>query len=221
MAIKGIIFDFDGLICDTESTEVRAWEKLYSEYGYPFPFDEYQKTIGAVHNDETPLVLLKELGGTCVDLNAAREKMHRYHQELIKIEPLRLGVIKYLEDAKELGLKIGLASSSPFSWISYHLTRLQIKPFFECIRTFEDVERTKPDPTLFLLTLECLGLQPCETIALEDSPNGVTASKNAGLITVAVPNAVTKQFSFAEADLVISSLSILPLRNLIEQFEKN
>ena len=64
MAIKGIIFDFDGLICDTESTEVRAWEKLYSEYGYPFPFDEYQKTIGAVHNDETPLVLLKELGGT-------------------------------------------------------------------------------------------------------------------------------------------------------------
>ena len=219
--IRGLIFDFDGLICDSESTELRAWEKLYGQYGLPFPFDEYKKSIGSVYNDETPLILLKEFGGDRVDLDEAKTKIQTYHQEFVEVEPLRSGVMEYLVDASELGLKIGLASSSPFSWISYHLTRLQIKPFFECIRTFEDVERTKPDPTLFLLTLECLGLQPCETIALEDSPNGVTASKNAGLITVAVPNAVTKQFSFAEADLVISSLSILPLRNLIEQFEKN
>ena len=221
MPIKGLIFDFDGLICDSESTELRAWEKLYGEYGLIFPFHEYQKTIGAVHNDETPLFLLKESGGDRIDLVKAREKIHLYHHELIEVEPLRPGVLDYLEEASSLGLKIGLASSSPISWVGYHLDRLRIRHFFECIRTFEDVEKTKPDPKLFLLTMECLGLLPSETIALEDSINGVNASRAAGLITIAVPNAVTKQFSFTDADLTISSLSDLSLKELIQRLLKN
>ena len=219
--IKGIIFDFDGLICDSESTELRAWEALYNEYDLTFPFDEYQKTIGSIHNDVPPLLLLKELGGDRVVLDDARNKMHRYHQELIEVEPLREGVLDYLEEASDLGLKIGLASSSPISRVGYHIERLKTRHFFECIRTFEDVEKTKPDPKLYLLTLECLGLQPGETIALEDSIHGVTASRAAGLLTIAVPNAVTKQFSFQDANITISSLSDLPLREIIQRIEKN
>jgi HAD superfamily hydrolase (TIGR01509 family) len=221
MTIKGIIFDFDGLICDSESTELRAWEKLFSEYGLEFPFSEYQKTIGAIHNDETPLVLLKESGGDRIDLEDARQKIQDYHHALIEIEPLRPGVLDYLVDAREIGLKIGLASSSPISWVGHHLTRLKIRHFFKCIKTYEDVEKTKPDPKLYLLTLEGLGLTPGETIALEDSPNGVAASRAAGLITIAVPNAVTRQFSFSDADLTIYSLNDLSLRELLERFSNN
>jgi HAD superfamily hydrolase (TIGR01509 family) len=215
MSIQGIIFDFDGLICDTESTELHAWEKLYADYGVPFPFDEYQKTIGAVHNDETPLWLLKESAGKLFTLSKAREKLHEYHKELNEIEPMRPGVLDYLKVAKERALKIGLASSSPISWVGFHLNRLGIREYFECIKTFEDVHQTKPDPQLFLLTLECLNLAPSETIALEDSVNGVLAAKSAGLITIAVPNAVTRRFTFENADLTLSSLEEMPLDELI------
>ncbi|MBM3137336.1 MAG: HAD-IA family hydrolase [Chloroflexi bacterium] len=220
MTIQGIIFDFDGLICDTESTELHAWEKLYADYGVPFPFEEYQKTIGAVHNDETPLLLLKESLGSQLNINEAREKLHQYHKEVNEIEPLRPGVLDYLKEAKLLDLKIGLASSSPIPWVGFHLDRLGISHFFECIRTFEDVHQTKPNPQLFLLTLECLNLAPVETIALEDSINGIVAAKSAGLLTVAVPNAVTSRFDFKDADIILSSLEEIPLRRLIEYFNE-
>ena len=221
MSIQGIIFDFDGLICDTESTELHAWEKLYADYGVPFPFEEYQKTIGAVHNDETPLWLLKESAGDHFILAEAREKLHEYHKEYNEIEPMRPGVLDYLKDAENMGLKIGLASSSPLSWVGFHLDRLGIKEYFDCIRTFDDVHQTKPDPQLFLLTLECLSLTASKTIALEDSINGVLAAKSAGLITIAVPNAVTRRFTFENADLTISSLEEMPLDELIALFEEN
>jgi len=221
MSIQGIIFDFDGLICDTESTELHAWEKLYADYGVPFPFEEYQKTIGAVHNDETPLWLLKESAGEHFILAEAREKLHEYHKEYNEIEPMRPGVLDYLKDAENMGLKIGLASSSPLSWVGFHLDRLGIREYFDCIRTFDDVHQTKPDPQLFLLTLECLSLTASKTIALEDSINGVLAAKSAGLITIAVPNAVTRRFTFENADLTISSLEEMPLDELIALFEEN
>jgi putative hydrolase of the HAD superfamily len=220
MSIQGIIFDFDGLICDTESTELHAWEKLYADYGVPFPFDEYQKTIGAVHNDETPLWLLKETVGERFILAEAREKLHEYHKKRNEIEPMRPGVLRYLEDAKKMDLRIGLASSSPLSWVGFHLDRLGIRKFFDCIRTFDDVHQTKPDPQLFLLTLECLSLTASKTIALEDSINGVLAAKSAGLITIAIPNAVTRRFTFDNADLTISSLEEMSLDDVIELIEE-
>jgi len=218
MAIKGIIFDFDGLICDTESTELHAWKKLYADFDLPFPFEEYQKTIGAVHNDETPLRMLKDIGGKKVNLEDARNRLHYYHSELVEAEPLRPGVLAYLQDAKSLGLKIGLASSSPIAWVSHHLDRLRIMHYFECIKTLEDVNQTKPDPQLFIKTLKCLQLLENEAIALEDSINGVLASKKAGLITVAVPNKVTQQFNFDIADLVLTELTEMPLNDLIHYF---
>jgi len=218
--IKGIIFDFDGLICDTESTELHAWEKLYADYDIPFPFGEYQKTIGAVHNDESPLWMLKSQAGVDFDIENARKKLHLYHKQLNEIEPLRPGVLDYLNGSINQGIKIGLASSSPRTWVDFHLKRLGIMDYFECIKTFNDVIHTKPDPELFLLTIRCLELDSHETIALEDSINGVTAAKAAGLITVAVPNEVTRIFNFDKADLCISSLEDFSLEDMINHFDE-
>jgi len=219
MTIRGIIFDFDGLICDTESTELHAWEKLYAEYRVPFPFEEYQKTIGAVHNDETPLHMLINAVGEKLSSMEAWNKFLAYRKQLNEMEFMRPGVLDYLNAAKSISLKIGLASSSPISWVGYHLDRLGIKNYFECIRTFEDVHQTKPDPQLFLLALECLKLASGETIALEDSINGVIAAKTAGLITIAVPNTVTGRFNFENADLTISSLEDVSLIELIDRLD--
>jgi HAD superfamily hydrolase (TIGR01509 family) len=221
MKIKGIIFDFDGLICDTETPEVKAWEKLFSDFGLIFPFDRYQQTIGAVHNDESPFLFLEEMVGHSVERNKEREKYLEYRTALIEKEAARPGIEEYLQESKVLNLKIGLASSSPRSWIDHHLNRLNLQDYFDCIKTFNDVTATKPDPELFLSTIECMDLNKDEIFALEDSENGVIAAKAAGIKVVVYPNPVTEIYQFKNADLVVSSLESLTLGQLIKILTKS
>ncbi|MCJ7518269.1 MAG: HAD-IA family hydrolase [Anaerolineaceae bacterium] len=218
MTIKGIIFDFDGLICDTETPELRAWEKLFSDYGFVFPFEKYQETIGAVHNDETPFIFLEEMLNHPIDRGGIKEEFTSFRNKLIDHEPIRPGILNYLRLSNKFELEIGLASSSPRSWIDYHLNRLSIQDYFGCIKTFNDVSKTKPDPELFLKALACMNLKPNEVVALEDSINGVTAAKQAGIYVVVFPNEVTKFFEFDEADLVVDSLKEMPLDKLLKVF---
>ena len=216
MKIKGIIFDFDGLICDTETPEVRAWEALFSEYGLVFPFGRYQETIGAVHNDDSPFIFLEEMLGHPVDRCKVKEGFLQFRNELIASEPMRPGILNYLHEAKNEGLIIGLASSSPRSWIDHHLSRFGISDYFGCIKTCNDVTKTKPDPELYIKSLECMHLKCYEVIALEDSPNGVTAAKDAGIFAAVFPNEVTRIFDFNNADLVINSLEEMSLKELLK-----
>ena len=218
MAIKGIIFDFDGLICDTETPEVRAWEALFAKYGFTFPFERYQETIGAIHNDDSPFVFLEELLGHPVERCDVKEGFLHLRNELIESEPMRPGILNYLDEAKNKGLLIGLASSSPRSWIDYHLSRFGILDYFSCIKTCNDVRNTKPDPELYIKSLDCMHLLAHEVIALEDSPNGVTAARKAGIYTTVFPNEVTRHFEFGNADLVIESLEEMPLKELLRYF---
>ncbi len=218
MTIKGIIFDFDGLICDTETPELRAWETLFTDYGLTFPFERYQETIGAVHNDDTPFIFLEEMLKHPINRVEVKERFTFFRNKLIEIEPIRPGILNYLNAAIGFNLEIGLASSSPRYWIDFHLNRLSITDFFGCIKTFNDVSKTKPDPELYIKTLECMNLKPHEVIALEDSPNGVSAAKKAGIYVTVYPNKVTSIFDFDTADLVVDSLEEMPLNELLRVF---
>jgi HAD superfamily hydrolase (TIGR01509 family) len=218
MTIKGIIFDFDGLICDTETPEVRAWEALFSEYGFIFPFERYQETIGAIHNDDSPFVFLEDLLGHPVDRREVKESFLNFRNKLIAAEPMRPGILNYLNEAKNEGLLIGLASSSPRSWIDHHLSRFGVMDYFGCIKTLNDVSNTKPDPELYIKSLECMQLKPREVIALEDSPNGVTAANKAGIYVAVFPNEITRIFEFNNADLLIDSLEEMSLIELLRIF---
>jgi beta-phosphoglucomutase-like phosphatase (HAD superfamily) len=108
-----------------------------------------------------------------------------------------------------------VASSSPENWVVGHLTRLGLIEFFEQIVTADDVEKTKPDPALFLLAAEKLGVTPQQAIVFEDSRNGVLAGKRAGMYVVAVPNPLTDGMDFSEADLKLGSLADLSLEQLL------
>ncbi len=218
MIIKGIIFDFDGLICDTETPELRAWEALFNDYSLIFPFDRYQETIGSVHNDETPFIFLEEMLAQPINRVKTKEKFTYVRNKLIELEPIRPGILDYIKKANSYHLKVGLASSSPRAWIDYHLNRLKISAYFGCIKTFNDVSKTKPDPELYLKTLDCMNLKPNAVIALEDSPNGVAAAKKAGVFVAVFPNEVTGNFDFDNADLLIDSIEDMPFDNLIKLF---
>ncbi|HXL72673.1 MAG TPA: HAD-IA family hydrolase, partial [bacterium] len=151
-----------------------------------------------------------------------KEIARRHREEALKIidslEP-RPGVLSYMSDAQKLRLPLALASSSDQNWVMSHLSRLNLAEHFHSIRTSNDVEKVKPDPELYQLTLTTMGVKPHRAVAFEDSPNGIKAAKAAGIFTVAVPNSVTRQLPIGEADLRIESMADISLRELLHQIE--
>ncbi len=112
-------------------------------------------------------------------------------------------------------MKVGLASSSNYEWVSTHLSRLNLLDRFECIRTSDHVEFVKPDPALYIEAAKCLGVKPEECIAFEDSANGALAAKRAGMKCVTVPNSVTKELEFCEVDHRVESMAEMELKELL------
>ncbi len=214
MPICGLLFDFDGLLVDTETTALAAWREMYGEHGHELPLEVWASAIGTIGGFD-PLAYLEELAGP-IDRNAVLARHRERDLALADLEELRPGVIEYLEGAERRGLKTAIVSSSSRSWIDRHLGRLQRAEHFDAIVTADsDAERAKPRPTLYLEALDRLGLGADEAVALEDSPNGVRAAKAADLFCVAVPNGVTASLGLDEADLVVPSLAELPLRELL------
>lgn len=160
---------------------------------------------------------LEACAGCPVDRESARAFRRQRYDELMKDERTRPGVEDYLRAGKRLGLKIGLASSSTREWVEGHLSRLGLDGWFDCIRVRDDVARVKPDPELYLKAAEALGVAPGEAAAFEDSPNGALAAKRAGMKCVIVPNELTSQLNFGEHDLKRSSMSDMPLEEVLRR----
>jgi HAD superfamily hydrolase (TIGR01509 family) len=216
VALRGLLFDFDGLIVDTETPSRASWQELYREHGHELPLDRWATLVGTVGGWD-PFETLEELVGP-VDRVALRERRLARELELGEIEELRPGVLEYLEEAERRGLATAIVSSSSNWWIDRHLGRLERAEHFDAIVAANgDEERAKPRPTLYLEALDRLGLGAEEAVAFEDSPNGVRAAMAAGLFCVAVPNGVTATLALDEADLVVASLAELPFASLVER----
>lgn len=221
MRIKALVFDFDGLILDTESPTYRAWQELYVEHGCELPFDEWVKCIG--HADDArawdPCSHLERLLGQPVDREALQLRRRARRDALMAVEVVRPGVEAYLAEAHRRGLGLAVASSSPHAWVDAHLERLGLLRHFATVKCAGDVPRAKPEPDLYLAAVEALGVAPSAAIAFEDSPTGLWAAKRAGLFAVAVPNAITGQLPLDHADLRLGSLEEMPLADVIARAE--
>ncbi len=219
MAIRGLLFDFDGLLVDTETPSRLVWEELYREHGHELPHDRWATLIGTIGAPFDPFGHLEELVGRRLDEQALTTRRRAREYELIDLEELRPGVEEYFSDADRLGLRTAVVSSSDNDWIARHLGRLgHLEGLDTIVAANGDAARAKPRPDLYLEALDRLALEPHEGIAFEDSPNGVTAAKAAGLICVAVPNPMTATLALDDADLVVESLADFPLSKLLERF---
>jgi HAD superfamily hydrolase (TIGR01509 family) len=222
MAIKALIFDFDGLILDTETPDYEVWCSLYREHGFELPREEWGKIIGGTGLSQFDaaehLALLLE---GRLDSVFLRDRHRSESRAILLAQTLMPGVMNYLSDAKRLGLKLAIASSSPHSWVDTHARRLGIFDDFDRVICADDVGagRTKPNPDLFLLALEQLRVRKNEAVVFEDSPNGVRAAASAGIFVVAVPNSITSQLSIENANLTLSSLTDLSLRELLNKVQ--
>ncbi len=217
MKIQALIFDFDGLILDTEMPDFAAWVEIYEEHGCELPISEWAKILGgAGASPFDPCDYLEAQAGRPLDKDALRVKHRTLDKKALAEQQILPGVENYIADAKRLGLKLAVASSSAHSWVDGHLQRLALFDHFDVIKCADDVPRTKPDPALFLAALAALGVEADSAIVLEDSPNGALAANRAGIYCVAVPNPLTRQLSLAHADLQLDSLADLPLEALIQ-----
>jgi HAD superfamily hydrolase (TIGR01509 family) len=215
VAVKAFLFDFDGLILDTETASRAGWQWLYREHGHELPAEKWELVVGTVGRWD-PWEHLEELVGRPLDRSTLNERRNAHELSLIEAEELRPGIADYLLAAERLELKRAIVSSASRRWIDMHLARLERTVGWDAIVTADrDATRAKPAPTLYLEALDELGVAPDEAVAFEDSPNGVRAAKEAGIFVVGIPNNVTRGFGLEEADVVVDSLADLPPDELL------
>ena len=220
--IRALIFDFDGLILDTEGPIFQSWQELYRSYHLDLTLERWADTIGRSEQEAPfdPKQDLEERLGRRLDWAMLGLRRRQRELALIAAQPILPGVQDYLEQARQLHLKIGLASSSDRGWVSSHLERLGLRGYFDCLRTSEDVRFTKPAPDLFLAALACLEATPQEAVVFEDSPNGILAANRAGIFCVAVPNRLTSHLDLDRANRRLTAFTDLSLDQLLIEVEK-
>ncbi|WP_155593820.1 HAD family hydrolase [Lysinibacillus cavernae] len=218
--IKAIVFDFDGTIIDTETAWYSVFRDAYARYGVELSLETYARCLGTNLQDFNPYTYLVTHHQIQLDVVAFRSSIQQCHAQLMEKESLRPGILTLLQQAKEAGLQIGLASSSSRQWIDQYVDKLGIREFFDCYCTADTVTNVKPDPELYLQALEQLGVQPNEAMAIEDSPNGAQAAVAAGLYTLVIPNVLTKQLPFGVGHHTIDTLEQYDIHDLLACFSK-
>ena len=217
--ITTVIFDFDGVILDTETPDYETWQDVFQSYGVDLDLSFWVQYIGWGTWNFDVCGHLEDLTGQAVDRDLLLPQRRQRYLDAVNANPVMPGVLERLGEARSLDLKLGVASSSSRRWVGGHLERLGILPVFGSVKTSDDVTNVKPDPELYLSVTRSLGARPDETLAIEDSAHGVTAAKAAGLHCVVVPNTITRHLSLDHADWRIETLEDLSLTEIVARVE--
>jgi HAD superfamily hydrolase (TIGR01509 family) len=218
MTLAALVFDFDGLILDTELPQYLTVKAEFEAHGVELPLERWLGIIGRADHPHWLDWLEHELGAP-IERQIVAARRLAAHDELILREEVLPGVVDLLDEAERRGVPAAVASSSPRYWVAGHLERLGLLDRFAALRTRDDVERAKPWPDLFLAAVEAVGAAPAESVAFEDSHNGSVAASAAGLFCVVAPNELTRVQDFPHADLRVRSLSEVSLADLERRIE--
>lgn len=220
MTIQALIFDFDGLILDTETAALESWRSIYTEYGQELALEQWQDALGrAPGQGFDALAHLASVVSDPFDQTAVlaeRQARKRRMCEELSVLP---GVREVLAEARAMGLPCAVASSSGREWVEGWLRTHGLLDAFACVRTSDDVTAAKPAPDLFLSAAACLRVPPAACLVFEDSPNGVRAARAAGMRCVVVPCELTAQVPAPPADLRLAALDELPLVEILARVE--
>lgn len=208
LPIDAVFFDFDGLILDTELPNIVAWRDVFAGHGLEFPDSLWIEMLGrsietvSIH----PADLVTQLTDRPVDRQELIDEHHRRRLDLIALERVLPGVRDRIDEVDALGLRKAVVSSSSRNWVESHLDAIGLAGRFEAVVCGYEGLAAKPDPALYRAALERLSLDKTRVLALEDSPNGISAAKAAGIWCVVVPTALTENLDVSHADLRITGL---------------
>ncbi len=216
--VRALIFDFDGLMVDTEMPVFESWQTLYQDHGHTLTLETYVQCVGATEQHFDPLGTLASLvDDHAFDAHEAeRNHRARVRGSLVGSDTLP-GIRERIGEAEKAGIRLAVASSSPSEWIEPWLERLGLRGAFEVVRTRDMVREAKPSPELFLTAAEGLGVAAEEAIVFEDSHNGLRAAGAAGMPCVIIPNGVTRVSDFSDAALVLESLADCELAEILRR----
>jgi HAD superfamily hydrolase (TIGR01509 family) len=220
MKIKGLIFDFDGLILDTESPRYLAWCEVYQHFNLKYSLLDYAKIIGSTNEYFHPLIELEKKLGKKIDKPYWEKNQRQRETELLNQMPLNPGVQEFLEEARIQKMALAIASSSDRPWVVKHLSHFGLLKYFSVIETKETVTKVKPDPGLYQKALSDLHLGSDDALAFEDAPHGITSAKRAGLFCIVIPSALTSQLDLSEADFRMTSFVQFSLNKLLHKIGK-
>ena len=216
--IRGVLFDMDGLVLDSEILFTRFWREAAVSLGYPMTVEQSygMRSLGKKLGQP----YLESLFGPGIDYTTVREKrielMGAYVAEH-GIAP-KPGIYELLDYLEEAGIPAAIASSSPLEAIEKHLSAVSLLHRFQKVCSAHSIPNGKPAPDIYLLAAAELGLKPEECLALEDSPTGILAGYRAGCLPVMIPDLDqpgedTQKLLFAKADLLTDIIDILKAQN--------
>jgi HAD superfamily hydrolase (TIGR01509 family) len=205
--VRAIVFDFDGLILDTELPIYTSWCAAFDAHGAAPPtIEEWSAEIGTIGGIDLEAWLVERAPGA-VDLDAMHDSRRAHCAALLQVEAVRPGVEAWLDEAEASGYGVAIASSSEATWVIPHLEMLGLRDRFAHVVNAGGALPAKPAPDTYLEACARLGVDPREALAVEDSPNGIAAAKAAGLFCVTVPHVLTETLDLSAADLRISSMA--------------
>ena len=216
VTIRALIFDFDGLILDTETPMRLSWQEIFQANGLTVSDEQWASLLGSSADPAEAYDLLEAHLGFGIDREALRSHRMKRELRLLEAESVLPGVLELLTEARAEGLKLAVASSSERAWVEGLLAKHALLNRFDAVVCAEDVARTKPAPDLYAEALRRIDTLPSEAIALEDSEHGATAARAAGMYVIAVPNRVTACLAFENVDARVETLDALPLSRLID-----
>jgi HAD superfamily hydrolase (TIGR01509 family) len=220
MKIKGLIFDFDGLILDTEYAEFKSWEMILDSFQVNFPMENWLASIGISDSDFNIYTYLESHTDKKLNRDDILTTRENYLGQLLATQSILPGIENLIIEAKNKGLKLAVASGATNKWVTSNLKRIGLFNYFDGIHTREEVIYAKPDPALYYNALTNLGIDPDNAVAFEDSPNGIQAAKAAGLFCIAVPNYLTRMLDTSAADIILPTLKDFNLSKINALFEK-
>jgi HAD superfamily hydrolase (TIGR01509 family) len=215
--IRGVLFDFDGLILETEGPAYQSWVEVYRDHGHELPRDRWLDYIGRESGWFDAMAHLESLVGRALDRDAVRARREARRNAIVEGLGCMAGVREWVDEAGQAGLKRAVVSSSSRAYVRTHLERIGLVEHWDALVCREDAPRAKPAPDLYTRALEVVGLDASEAIAIEDSPNGIAAAKAAGLRVVAVPNELTSALDLSRADLRLASCADVTLADLLKK----
>ncbi len=214
---QGAIFDLDGVIVNTVPLHFKAWERMFTEYGQSFTFEDYKKKVDGIPRTDGARAILTDL--TDDELKKACDKKQGYYLEYLKQDkvPLYPETIDLIRELRSKSIKVAVISSSKNT--PYILDSIGLTDKIETKIDGNDITKGKPDPQIFLMAAEKLGLSPKTCVVFEDAVLGVEAAKRAGMFCVGIDRH-NDPAGLKNADIIVKNLKEINYRQLKELFNK-
>lgn len=212
--IKGVIFDMDGVISDTQKLHAQVEAKILKRFNINISPEELTQKYAGVRTKDFFDALLKERG-TSYDLG---ELMEEKWQEMTRLAALGVdeipGSANLVKRLSEEEYSLAVASASNLAYVNSVLGALKISPYFNAIISGDMVNKGKPDPESFLLAASKIGIPPGNCVVIEDGTSGMAAAKNAGMFCIGLVADKNKKYPTDNLILSLSEITDEYLKNL-------